>query len=69
MNILWGAITAAAGLFMLVNGILKSNFVVYRLLVARSRMLWGDHVHTFYQVAGVAVLVVGILIAVGVFKK
>ena len=63
MHILWGILIIAAGLFMLVCGRLKSEFIIYRLLVARSKILWGDNVHFFYQVAGAAVIVVGILVA------
>jgi hypothetical protein len=57
---------AIIGLFMLVCGTVKSDFVVYRLLVARSRILWGDTVHRFFQVSGVIVAVLGILWASGV---
>ena len=42
MNILWGTLMTVIGLFMLVCGTVKSEFVVYRLLVARSHILWGD---------------------------
>ena len=43
---------AAVGLFILVCGTMKSEFIVYRLLVARSRLLWGDGdaVHRFLPV-------------------
>jgi hypothetical protein len=39
---------------------------VYRLLVARSRILWGegDQVHGFYQVAGAIMIVVGAVLAI-----
>jgi len=63
MHILWGILIVAAGLFMLVCGRLKSEFIIYRLLAARSRILWGENVHLFYQVAGAVVIVVGILVA------
>ena len=66
MNMLWGVLMAIIGLFMLVCGTVKSDFVVYRLLVARSRILWGDAVHRFFQVSGVIVAVLGILWASGV---
>jgi len=46
-------------------GRLQSDFIVYRLLVARSKMLCGKNVHKFYQVAGVMVTVFGILLALG----
>lgn len=65
MNLLWGVLLILAGLFMLISGILKSNFIVYRLLVARSRILWGDNVHRFYQISGLAVIVFGFLVIIG----
>jgi hypothetical protein len=34
-----------------------------RLLVARSRILWGDRVHGFYQVAGALLIIAGAAIA------
>ena len=67
MHPIWGLLTAAAGLFMLVCGSLKSNFIIYRLMADRSRMLWGESVHRFYQVSGAIVIIVGALIALGVF--
>jgi len=66
MHVLWGALMAVAGLFMLVCGTTKSDFVVYRLLVVRSRILWGEAVHRFFQVSGAVVMVLGILWALGV---
>lgn len=66
MDILWGILIIIAGLFLLICSSLKSNFIVYRLLVTRSKILWGDNAYRFHQVAGVAVIVVGILVAVGI---
>ena len=68
MHIFWGLLMAVAGLFMLVCGTAKSEFVVYRLMVARSRILWGegDAVHRFYQVSGLIVMFLGVLWALGV---
>jgi len=68
MHILWGCLIAVVGIFMFVSGTAKSDFIVYRLLVARSKILWGERVHSFYQVVGVLVVAVGVLFAVGVFK-
>ena len=65
MHILWGSLTAAIGIFMFVSACLKSDLIIYRLLVARSKMLWGENVHKFFQVAGAMVTVFGILLAVG----
>ena len=50
MHVLWGILMAAVGLFMLVCGTLRSEFIIYRLMVDRSRILWGqgDAVHRFY---------------------
>ena len=66
MHMFWGLLMAAAGLFMLVCGTAKSEFIIYRLMVARSRILWGDAVHRFYQVSGLIVMILGVLWAVGV---
>jgi uncharacterized membrane protein len=65
MHWFWGTLMAIIGLFMLVCGTVKSDFVVYRLLVARSRILWGDAVHRFFQVSGLIVAALGILWASG----
>ena len=65
MHLLWGILIVLAGLFLLVCGRLKSDFIIYRLIVARSKILWGDNTHRFHQIAGVIVIVVGVLVAVG----
>ena len=64
MYILWGGLLMAAGLFMLINSLLKSDFVVYRLLVYRTKILWGKHVHLFFNVVGVIVIIFGILVLI-----
>ena len=65
MNPLFGLLFAAIGLFMLICGLLKSNFVIYRLMVARSKILWGENVHRFYQVVGAILIIIGILVSLG----
>ncbi len=67
MHLFWGLLMAIIGLFMLVSGTVKSDFVVYRLLVARSRILWGEGnaVHRFYQVSGLILIALGGLWATG----
>jgi hypothetical protein len=55
----------AAGVFMFVCGLSKSEFIIYRLMAARSRILWGDSVHRFYMVVGVIVALFGSLVALG----
>ena len=61
MHILWGSLMAAARLFMLACGTAKREFIICRLMVARSRILSGDAAHRFYQVSGVIVMVLGVL--------
>jgi len=65
MHLLWGILIVLAGLFLLVCGRLKSDFLIYRLIVARSKILWGDNTHRFHQIVGAIVIVVGVLVAVG----
>jgi hypothetical protein len=50
---------------MLICGLTKSGFLIYRLMVARSKILWGDHVHSFHQFVGVLVIIVGVVLALG----
>ncbi len=61
---MWGVLTAVIGVLFVVWGRAQSDFVVYRLLAARSRILWGDRVHGFYQIVGVILVVVGLLVAI-----
>jgi hypothetical protein len=65
MHLLWGIFIAVAGLFLLICGRLKSEFFIYRLIVARSKILWGENTHRFHQIAGAIVIVVGVLVSLG----
>ncbi len=64
MGIIWGLIVAAIGVLLIVWSRQRSEFVVYRLLVARSRILWGERVHGFFQVAGAMLTVFGVVMAI-----
>ena len=66
-----GILMIAVGLLMLICGTTKSEFIVYRLLVARSRLLWGDGdaVHRFCQFSGLIVMILGVLLATGLIGK
>ena len=65
MHVLWGMLIVVAGLFLLICGSLKSEFFIYRLIVYRSKILWGEHVYRFHQIVGIIVIIVGVLVAVG----
>ena len=67
MNIIWGILTIFIGLFMLISSIMKSEFIIYKLLVARSKILWGKNVHNFLMVSGIFVIIIGILMTIGFF--
>ena len=71
MNLIWGSAMAAIGLFMFICGTKKSGSFIYALLVARSRLVWGegDSVHRFYQVTGLILIVLGSLWAAGLIWK
>ena len=64
MTVLWGGLILLVGVLFVAWGRTQSDFVVYRLLAARSRMVWGDRVHGFYQVAGIAMIAFGLLVTV-----
>ncbi len=65
MHMLWGALMIAAGLFLVVCGRSRREFFIYRILVARSKNLWGENVHRFHQISGTMVIVLGLLVALG----
>lgn len=67
MEILWGILLVLVGLFFLISSLLKSDFIVYRILTARSKVLWSKNVHTFYMVVGCIIMVFGVLMAIGIF--
>ncbi|MBN2280675.1 MAG: hypothetical protein JXQ65_08845 [Candidatus Marinimicrobia bacterium] len=69
MNNIWYIIMIVIGFFMFIGGLSKSNFIIYRLLVARSEKLWGKNVHRFYQVAGILLMGFGILLTLGIIGK
>ena len=64
-SIIWGIIMSAIGLFFTISGWKESQFPIYRLLVARSEILWGDNTHRFYQIVGIIIIIVGILMVLG----
>ena len=68
MHILWGTLIIIVGAFILISASIKSQFIVYRLLVYRSKILWGDNVHRFHQIVGVIVIVFGVPVAAGIFN-
>ena len=69
MNLFWGILMISIGAFLSMCGFFKSDFVIYTILASRSKMLWGDKVHTFFAVVGILVAIMGVLLAIGVFKK
>lgn len=68
-HIVSGILIILAGLYLFICGRLKRKETIYSLLVARSRILWKDKVHGFHQVAGVMMIIFGIMVAAGVFKR
>ena len=69
MNFLWGSLMLFIGLFLFVAALKKSNFIIYRLLVAKSKMLWGKNVHSFYLVVGVILMTLSLLFFFGIWGK
>ena len=66
MSIFWGVLIIVAGLLLLIGGILKSDFIIYRLMVYRSKILWGENVHRFYQFIGLIIIIFGVLVTIGI---
>ena len=61
-----GVLVAVFGALLVIAALTRTEFVLYRLVVARSRVLWKNRVHGFHVVAGTMCIIAGILmIAVG----
>ncbi|MCB1097243.1 MAG: hypothetical protein KDN22_16845 [Verrucomicrobiae bacterium] len=69
MHILFGILMALIGLFLTISATFRSEFLLYLLLVERSRLLWHDRVHRFHQVVGVMLVTLGLLWALGVIWR
>ena len=67
MNYLWGSLMALIGLFLFISALKKSEFIIYRLFVARSRKLWGEKVHAFYVVVGIILMALSTLFFINVW--
>ena len=64
-----GTLLVLVGMYLFVCGRRKSKGTIYGLLVARARILWGDKVHAFFQIAGAMVILFGISVASGLFQR
>ena len=69
MEILYGSVMILIGLFMLICATRKSETFIYRMLVARSKITWGNNVHRFHQVSGILIIVWAMLYMLGIFKR
>lgn len=67
MNYLWGSLMVLIGVFLLVSALKKSEFIIYKLLTARAKLLWGDNVHTFFVVVGVILMSLSSLFFFGIW--
>lgn len=67
MNYLWGSLMVLIGLFLLVSALKKSEFIIYKLFVARAKLLWGDNVHSFLLVVGVILMGLSSLFFFGIW--
>lgn len=61
MNFLWGTLMLLIGLFIFISSLSKSNFIIYKLLVAKSKILWGENVHTFLLIIGIIIMILSSL--------
>ncbi|QWB95715.1 hypothetical protein KHQ89_07205 [Mycoplasmatota bacterium] len=67
MHYIWGIITLFIGLFLLLSALRKSDFIVYKMFVARAKLLWKDKVHSFFAVVGVILMLLSLLFFFGIW--
>lgn len=65
MNLIVGGLIIIAGPLLFIGGSMKSDFFIYRYMVARSKVLWGDRVYLFHQISGLIVMLFGSLVLLG----
>ncbi len=56
-----GVLVAVFGALLVIAALTRTDFIAYRLLVSRSRILWKDRVHGFHMVSGVLCILAGLL--------
>jgi hypothetical protein len=62
VEMIWGLVMVVVGALMFLGARTQSNFIAYRLIAARARIVWGNRVHAFLQVSGVLVVLAGVLV-------
>ncbi len=55
MNYLWGSLMLVIGLLMFLGAMFRSEFILYKLIHARAKNMWGDNAHTFLMISGLIV--------------
>lgn len=65
MHAVYGLVMTVIGVTLIYWSATQSNFIVFRLLRERSRLIWGDNVHLFYVVVGTVLIGLGLLWAFG----
>lgn len=63
MHIVLGTMFMVIGLFVFINALLKSEFMLYKLLSYRARRRFGDKVHVYNIVIGILITILGLLFA------
>ena len=59
---IWGFAMVVVGSLMFLGARTQSNFIAYRLIAARARILWGNRADAFLQVSGILVVLAGVLV-------
>jgi len=67
MNNVYGFIMVFIGIFFIVSAFMETEFIVYRIMTSRSKLLWKHNVHHFYKVVGIILVVLGFLFIFDVF--
>ena len=61
----WGILMIVIGILLYLGGLNKSKFIIYRLLEARSKILWKENTHKFHQIAVLLIVIAGIVVSLG----
>jgi len=67
MNILYGILTIMFATLFLYGAVFNNDFPMYKIFVARSKLLWKDKVHGFYVFVSIVLYILGVLFIANIF--
>lgn len=69
MHVVWGIIMILIGLFLFISALRGSEFIIYRLMQARAKLLWGRPDDTFLLIVGLILMGLSSLFFLNIWQR